>query len=91
MTFFLFFQYCTAGLPVDMWARVTAGQCELGVYWRANTTRENVVAMTRDRERERGASQRWRKMSNNREAEARAEAKKRVYPLAERGERRNNR
>lgn len=91
MTFFLFFQYCTAGLPVDMWARVTAGQCELGVCWRANTTRENVVAMTRDRERERGASQRWRKMSNNREAEARAEAKKRVNPLAERGERRNNR
>ena len=51
MTFFSTVQ--PACLPVDMWARVTAGQCELAVCCRANTTRENTVAMTRRRGRAR--------------------------------------
>lgn len=35
-----------------MWARVTAGQCELAVCCRENTTRENTVAMTREWKKE---------------------------------------
>ena len=47
-----------------MWARVTAGQCELAVCCSANTTRENTVAMTREKGRVR-----WeRGWSNDREA-----------------------
>lgn len=35
--------------PVDMWARVTAGQCERTAGCSATTTPENPVAMTRAR------------------------------------------
>lgn len=67
-----------------MWARVTAGQCEHAVCCRATTTRENTVAMTRERIEDDGEG--WAMKEGQFAAE-----EKRVYTCAKRGEGRNNR